>query len=264
MGQEAIPFTPESAGQRIDQVIIGYERSEGFRNLELNTQKAYRIDLNQFRSHLLQHEVETFAKLKPEHFNSWISKMQSSYKPTTVTRKVKCIRGLLREAVAKEIISPDFVEDLPPVYLPKKKPPEGLTAGEVNSLIEKAKKTGSLRNLAIILLLLETGGKINQILKLNRRDISFRNGQALVRLRRAREEKEFTLEGSTGEIIHDFLQEENYRSPNEPLFLSHGGHRLTRQGFWLHLKSYGRSIGISDLSAPMIRNTWQRKLRSAS
>ena len=263
MGQEAIPFTPESAGQRIDQVIIGYERSEGFRNLELNTQKAYRIDLNQFRSHLLQHEVETFAKLKPEHFNSWISKMQSSYKPTTVTRKVKCIRGLLREAVAKKIIRPDLVEGLPPVFQPKKKPPEGLTPNQVNFLMAEAKKAGSLRNLAIILLLLETGGKSNQILKLNRQDILFRDNQMLVRLRSSKKEKEATVSNETREIIRHFLQEQD-RSPDEPLFLGRGGQRLTRQGFWLHLKSYGRSIGISDLSAPMIRNTGRRKLRSAS
>lgn len=264
MGKEAIRFTPESADQGIDQVIIGYERSEDFMDLEPDTQKAYRQDWFHFRSYLLRHGVETFAELKPEHFNSWVSEMQSSYKPTTITRRVASLRSFLSWAVEEKIIKPNFMENLPPIYRPKKRLPESLTFYQVHSLLAEAKKEESLRNLVIVLLLLETGGKLGQILKLNRQDILFRDNQILVRLRSSKKEKEAPVKNEASEIIRQFLQQEDYRSPDEPLFLGRSGHRLTRQGFWLHLESYGRRIGISDLSVPMIRNTWRRKLRSAS
>lgn len=256
MGQEAIRFTPENADQRIDQVIIAYERSEGFMNRESETQKAYHLDLYQFRNHLLQHGLKTFAELKLEHFNSWVSEMQLSYQPTTVARRVASLRSFLSWAAKEKRIEPDFVENLPPIYQPKKRPPESLTFDQVHLLLAEAKKEQSLRNLVIILLLLETRWELDHILKLNRQDILFRDNQILVRLRSSKKEKEAPVKNGAREIIGDFLQEQD-RSPDEPLFLGRSGQRLTRQGFWLHLKSYGRRIGISDLSAPMIRHSLQ-------
>ena len=40
------------------------------------------------------------------------------------------------------------------------------------------------------------------------------------------------------------------------LFLNHRGSRLTRQGFWLILKSYAQQAGISDITPHTLRHTF--------
>ena len=40
------------------------------------------------------------------------------------------------------------------------------------------------------------------------------------------------------------------------LFLNHRGNRLTRQGFWLILKSYAHQAGIADITPHTLRHTF--------
>ncbi len=42
----------------------------------------------------------------------------------------------------------------------------------------------------------------------------------------------------------------------EALFLNHRGNRLTRQGFWLILKSYANQAEIADITPHTLRHTF--------
>ena len=47
------------------------------------------------------------------------------------------------------------------------------------------------------------------------------------------------------------------RHPEEQaLFLNHHGERLTRQGFWLIIKSYARQAGITDITPHRLRHSF--------
>jgi integrase/recombinase XerD len=42
----------------------------------------------------------------------------------------------------------------------------------------------------------------------------------------------------------------------DALFLNHRGKRLTRQGFWLILKSYANELGLADLTPHTLRHSF--------
>ena len=42
----------------------------------------------------------------------------------------------------------------------------------------------------------------------------------------------------------------------QALFLNHRGQRLTRQGFWLILKGYARSVGLGDVTPHTLRHSF--------
>ena len=45
-------------------------------------------------------------------------------------------------------------------------------------------------------------------------------------------------------------------SGESALFLNHRGNRLTRQGFWLILKSYAQTAGIGDITPHTLRHSF--------
>jgi integrase/recombinase XerD len=48
----------------------------------------------------------------------------------------------------------------------------------------------------------------------------------------------------------------------EALFLNHRGRRLTRQGFWLILKSYASELGLADLTPHTLRHSFAAHMLS--
>ena len=51
----------------------------------------------------------------------------------------------------------------------------------------------------------------------------------------------------------------------QALFLNHRGQRLTRQGFWLILKGYARSVGLGDVTPHTLRHSFAaQKLSSGA
>ena len=48
----------------------------------------------------------------------------------------------------------------------------------------------------------------------------------------------------------------------EALFLNHRGRRLTRQGFWLILKSYAEELGLQNLTPHTLRHSFAAHMLS--
>jgi integrase/recombinase XerD len=52
------------------------------------------------------------------------------------------------------------------------------------------------------------------------------------------------------------------RQQQDALFLNHHGERLTRQGFWLIIKSYARQAGIEKITPHTLRHSFATHLLS--
>jgi len=222
-----------------------------------NTLSAYRNDLRQLRRFLDGHgdgvsgwDVEPVVILE---FVAWLKDQE--FAPASQARKLAATRafyaylhesGRLPTNPAARIGSPRVGRHAPRV----------LTEAEVEALLlapSQRHTPEGQRDRAMFALLYATGMRVSEMmgLDLTHLDLEARTVRCTGRGGR---ERVITFDASAAEALTAYLggaRRTLARSDDVPaLFLNHRGDRLTRQGFWLIMKSYAESAGISASLTP--------------
>ncbi len=239
------------------------------RGFTANTMAAYRNDLNQFVTFLSANEHDPdWASVKATDINAFIGIMrEQAYATSTVARKVAAVKSFFHFLSTQGRIKSDPTRNLesPRVnkYLPK-----AMSVTEVHELLDQPAKQQSLENVrdqAMLELLYATGLRVSELVALNLEDVELKGeGRGVVRCvgknGRAR------LIPLTSRGSYDALAA--YVTVGRPhlaavakeeqpaLFLNHRGQRLTRQGFWLILKSYASAAGIANITPHTLRHSF--------
>lgn len=243
----------------LEQAIDQYKQSEYFLGLSENTQVFYNHDITQFQEEYCQvHNIISPDQLTPEDVTNWGDQLrQNGYSPATINRKRASLSGFLEVAQAEGIIRLDFKKSLPKYESLGKKQPGVLSAEQVGSLISKAK---NLRDASLILIALTTGATITEIVNLNAEDIlRTEDGNTAIRFKgdiRKTQPRTLPIDKKIGSKIAEYIEDSGLK-PEDPLFKEgHKGSRLTRNLVWFILRDYGREIGVENLNARMLRNTF--------
>jgi len=247
------------------------------RNVSEHTLRNYRIDLSQFYDHLAPADPETGARrefdLKQiDHITirEWLSALHAANKKkTSIARKLASLRTffqfLLREGVvamnpAKLVATPRL----------EKKLPNHLSIEEAVRFIETPDTETDLgkRDRAILEFLYGTGVRVSELVKLNLRDIDFKNKMAKVTGKRRKQR----IVPFGDPALHALMQYLTVRGTflnNAPLaerdehavFLNYQGTRITT-------RSVGRMVdkyilicaGIHDISPHSLRHSFATHL----
>ena len=238
--------------------------SEGIANR--NTIVAYRNDLTQAMSYLSSQGVQNWQEVAREHIAAYLLEMRETqaYRPTTIARKLATLKAFFRYLRATGLVAADPLENFESPHI-QKAPPHTLSQEQVASLFQQidiAHPVGR-RDLAMLHLLYATGMRVSELVSLNMAD--FHAEQALVicpgQRGHSRHERTLPLSTNALEAVQHYLTEVRpamaARHPEEQaLFLNHHGERLTRQGFWLIIKSYARQAGITDITPHRLRHSF--------
>lgn len=252
---------PEGVSRQngLEQAIARYKQSGLFLKLSGNTQVFYNHDLTQFQEEYCQaHNILSPDQLTPEDVTNWRDQLrQGGYSPATINRKRASLSGFLEEAQAKGIIRPDFKKSLPKYESVGKKQPRILSAEQADSLISKAK---NLQDASLISIALTTGATTTEIVNLNTEDIlGIEDGNTAIRFKggiRKTQLRILQIDKRIGSEIAEYIEDSGLK-PEDPLFKErHKGSRLTRNLVWFMLRDYGREIGVENLNARMLRNTF--------
>jgi site-specific recombinase XerD len=136
-----------------------------------------------------------------------------------------------------------------------------LTPAEVKVIREElqtSKRPLSIRDYAILVLLLETGLAVSNLVSLNLSDIDLYAG--CFRLETFDKQDYWVSMGASREPIRQYIVDgrpELNPAPSEPaLFISQNGIRMSRQSIWQILHNLGESTGLpAQLSPRLIRHT---------
>jgi integrase/recombinase XerD len=136
-----------------------------------------------------------------------------------------------------------------------------LTLREVNNLkyvMSASKKPLSVRDYAILVLLLETGLSVSMLVSLNLTDLDLRSG--CFHLALESNQDQWLPLGFSREPLADYIDKsrpELNPSPGEmALFISQNGIRMSRQSIWQILRNLGETAGLAvKLSPRLIRHT---------
>ena len=261
---------------------------EGERGFSFNTISAYRNDLNQFVAYLQEQQanggaiggglafgcdaaVERWEELTDGHLTTYLLHLRSrEYASSTVARKTAAIKsfchflsdeGRMRVDPAANMASPKVDK-----YVPR-----AITPLEVARLLEQPTKpvdgpdgkNGSerpeaQRDRAMLETLYATGMRVSELVALDVEDVDLQAGTVRCAGRTGRE-RTVPLRESAVRALDRYLRDARPAlalGDDSALFLNHRGSRLTRQGFWLILKSYAHAADIGDITPHTLRHTF--------
>lgn len=254
------------------------------RRVSENTISAYRNDLRQFSRYLVSSraarlngespvvhapgrglEVDA-ANGRPHIGQDSILdfllslKEDRGYAQATVARKIAAVKALCHYLHKMGVLDADPTADVGSPAV-KKVLPRPVGPKEIIALLDQAAKRpspDSVRDHAMLRLLYSTGMRVSELVSLDIDDLVVDSG--VVRcIGRAGRMRTIPIDRGTQLELRAYLRKARAAlAPDErALFMNHRGQRLTRQGFWLIMKTIARAAGISGPVTPhMLRHSF--------
>jgi integrase/recombinase XerD len=222
-----------------------------------NTLAAYRNDLQQF-SHFIAGRKKSLSKItRNDVVNYMLSLKEKAYAETTVARKLAAVKSFFAFLSGEGLVQRDPTENLPAPRIGKTLP-KYLTPEQVDELLEQPnRRTGpeAKRDRAMLEVLYATGMRVTELVSINVEDISLSPETAHVRcMGKGSKERMIPIHVQAAQILETYMKESRplfvRNKPETALFVNRRGERLTRQGFWLILKTYARDADLGDEVTP--------------
>ena len=233
-----------------------------------NTLSAYRSDLRQLRQYLDGRgvrgwEVEPAAVVG---FVLWLKEQQ--YAPASLARKLAATKAFFGFLRRRGVIDADPSRQIGSPRVGRTAP-KTISADEVERLLaapSKRQTPEAVRDAAMFALLYATGMRVSELISLDLGDVDV-EAKTLRCVGRRGRERLLQFDDQARDALRAYLggaRDALLRGQTgSALFLNHRGDRLTRQGFWLLVKSYADEAGItSPLTPHTIRHTFASHLLS--
>jgi integrase/recombinase XerD len=261
---------------------------EAERGFSVNTIFAYRNDLTQFLTFLagegnreslddgqlgaagaasrLTPKVQRWDQLTDNDLTNYLLYLRSrKYASSTVARKMAAIKSFFNFLVAEGQLRGDPGARMTAPRVDKYTP-RSITRSEVERLLQQPAKEGdsaarrpeAVRDHAMLETLYATGMRVSELVALDCDDVNLLERHMRCAGRTSRERLVPLRESAIAAIDRYLFQARPLlvlRDENA-LFLNHRGNRLTRQGFWLILKSYASKAEIADITPHTLRHTF--------
>ena len=214
------------------------------------TQKEYRLDLNQLIRFLKTANIIYVQDVKQSDLQKYLDGVkQKGIGPAAQQRKTSSIKSLFGFLSSNKFIldNPAASLLLPQVPQTKVQP---LTSDQIAALKKAA--SGNIRDAAIIEILVQTGMRISELLRVNVQDvvlppsISEHSGGAL-NIRRKGETVHIPLDQRAIRLLYLWLGVRP-KTQYQKLFLSRHRLPLNPRTFQMALKKHGEKAGIASLS----------------
>ena len=226
-----------------------------------NTSEAYRSDMTQLTEWLAAPSedlapVESWADVSRDHLLGFVSNLKSrEYATTTIARKIAAVKSFFSFMTTHDLLESDPSEGLSSPKVGRALP-SPLGVDEVESLLNQPRGKSTpeaMRASAMLELLYATGMRVSELVSLSVADVNLDEGY--VRCRgKGYKERIIPVYPEAIRALRAYIDEARprlRRRRDEPaLFLNRRGNRLTRQGFWLLLKSLAAEAGITHSITP--------------
>lgn len=244
---------------RVEEFLQYLANEKGYAQ---NTIAAYQNDLSQLIEYLQtrfppgDEPVELWPLVTKSAIAGFVLYLKEhNYAPSTLARKVAAVRSFFKYLRRRGLVSADPTEDVDGLKVVRNLP-RTLTPAEVELLLAapaRRRTPEAKRDRAMLELLYATGMRVSELISLNIDDVNLMD-ESVRCVGRHRRERVFPLPGRAFQALEDYIQTARpllLRDLTEKaLFVNRRGERLTRQGFWLIVKSYAREARIERPITP--------------
>jgi site-specific recombinase XerD len=208
--------------------------------------------------------VSSLLGLRPDDIREYRRYMQTNegWTPATVNRRLQAIRKFYNFAMETGLVGSNPASEVKLIPLPGSNPPRTLSPEEVTSLL-KAVQGGrpSLvkRDYAIIQLLLQTGIKLGELIRLRLSDVQLRgDGESFLLVGEGDGSKyrRIPLNPLVCAALRDYLEVRPSSVSTDNLFLSQEGNCISRRTVQRLVSVYAKAAGLEDVSAHVLRHTF--------
>jgi len=254
--------------QSIGQFLHVLERERSF---SPNTIAAYRNDLSQFLRYLRtpsdadhQEPLETLESLTDQHLMNYLLFLRTrDYASSTIARKTAAVKSFCAHLLAGGNTGAGFGATMASPKVDKNLP-RAISPDEVARLLDQPcpnpaiATPDALRDRAMLETLYASGMRVSELVALDVQDFDHDLGRIRCAGKAGRG-RTVPLSQRALLALDDYLKDGRPAIANgvsPALFLNHRGNRLTRQGFWLILKSYAERAGIGDITPHTLRHSF--------
>jgi integrase/recombinase XerD len=252
----------------VDRFLDELSSERGFSS---NTIAAYRNDLAQFITYLADPPMddhlpptEDWRELTDDHLTTYLLHLRTrDYAPSTVARKTAAIKSFCSYLMTQGLMRGDPAAKMSAPRV-EKYVPRAMSLHEVETLLAEPSRRArgdhpeAVRDEAMLETLYSTGMRVSELVALNLEDVDLDRGVVLCAGRAGRERR-VPLRPSAVDSVRRYLEESRPRlsqGETDAFFVNHRGNRLTRQGFWLILKTYANRAGIEDITPHTLRHSF--------
>jgi site-specific recombinase XerD len=229
----------------------------------LNTSESYKNDLTVF---LKSHNPNLTADdLTPPLLRAYFEKMDKRVKRTTLARYRSSLRSFCKWLVQEEIISANPFDRIEGVSLPESLP-RARSHSELASFFSVLKKATkdepyADRDLALFLLLYQSGLRASEALNLTVGDINFANLTVKV-MGKGKVERIVPMHAQTARAIRSYLRQlpDHQKQPDSPLFISQRRGRLSYRQANTRFKYYAEIAGLRDVNPHDLKHSYCTQL----
>jgi integrase/recombinase XerD len=240
------------------------------RGLSRNTLEAYRSDLQQFADFLERHELDPL-EVKTTDLTAFISELatgtpeRAAAAPSTLQRKIACLRSFYRHLRREQILDHDPAADL---RAPRSRArlPKVLSRDEVARLLEQPRGTtpAALRDRALLETMYACGLRASEAIGLELSELDLEDG--ILRARgKGSKERIVPVGGKAIEALGAYLDRGRPKlvglRPEARVFVNLRGGGLSRQGLYKIVRRHARSAGLEKRMSPhTLRHTFATHL----
>ena len=247
--------------QAVDEYLAWLELD---RHRSPRTVTEYRADLRRFLAFAAAAGVTHTAVVDRDLVRAYQRRVSSQrHSPATRQRRLVALRSFLRFAALEEWTARDLALAIDLPKLPERLP-KPLEDVERERLVEElpAATPAEQRDRALVLLLLSTGARISEILRLDRRDWA---RERLTVLGKGDKERVVTVTARARDAVDEYLAART--DPSPALFIAfhpaarsdaqaRRANRLTPRGARYVCTQIAHRLGISDLHPHRLRHTF--------
>jgi integrase/recombinase XerD len=252
-----------------DQITAFLESLQAERQFSSNTTAAYKNDLHQLAAYLAAPPaddqvgaVTSWDALTDDHIGTYLLHLRSrDYAPSTIARKTAAIKSFAAYLREHGIVGGEIGRNVATPRV-EKFVPKAMTRAEVEKLLQQPTanpplKPENIRDHAMLALLYSTGMRVSELVSLELDDVDIANETVKCQGKAGRS-RVVSISPQAAFAVRAYLEsgrEQLVTGDIPSLFLNHRGGRLTRQGFWLILKSYADRAGITDITPHTLRHS---------
>ena len=228
------------------------------RGLSRNTLEAYRTDLQQYGAYLTDHGLDPL-RVEPPDVLGFVSELAAGgskrpLAPTTLQRKVACLRSFYRHLRREQIIQHDPTSELR-APRPRGRLPKVLSRDEIALLLAQphGSTPAGLRDRALLETMYACGLRASEAVTLELPELDLEDG--ILRARGKGSKERIVPVGSKAiASLRAYLTHGRPRLVglrDEPrVFVNLRGESLTRQGLYKIVKRHARSAGLERRMSP--------------
>jgi len=218
------------------------------------TLKHYRWTLERFTAWLIEHGITTADGITAHHIRTFLAELQRNDASSwTVHDFARVIKTFVRFLHTEEMIPTNpFARVEMPVLDDEILP--AFDVADVQSLLEACKTD---RNRAIVLVLLDTGVRVSELVHLNIGDVNTKTGAVMVRKGKGRKDRMTFLGARSRRVLFKYLTRRGTTQTDDPLFITETtSQRLTVNGLQTMIHRLGERAGVEHCHPHTFRRTF--------